>query len=430
MIMKIEEGSPAYWSDLGVGDLITHVQDVPVCSTSGFQNQVWGLVGTRVVLSAVRRSSQSSSCHQLSVALVRHRTLKDVALSCAKVYKTKVLQMLQDRLSQSHPETVGHSRDSPSRYAPPNTFTPGSAIVPPLNLSSLLSDHHSSSSSRNSTGRTLDDTNARSLANSVPRQSDLRQRTAGGWILHSLHSSNAPPNPSLSGESHVPQMWDEDRGSHGEQLHVENRGRNPLPLDLQELQARRVKLVGEKELAPGTVKVQRKMQIPQPEEHKRNHEQHDEMDDKVYAPKCDSIDAEQQSTHNKTVPRIELGVGSSVWKVSPQLQQGHNQKRQGQHGGTSITNVTGQGKGLFTNIMRRTRESMRSGQSELLSPSESVITSHVNSAHEPLSAPRGRPDAREDMDQPRENRVGKGVNKTKEVINQQSPKGMSLGRIA
>ena len=41
VVMKIEEGSPAYWSDLRVGDVITHVQNSALESTVGFQTHAW-----------------------------------------------------------------------------------------------------------------------------------------------------------------------------------------------------------------------------------------------------------------------------------------------------------------------------------------------------------------------------------------------------
>ena len=53
VVMKIEEGSPAYWSDLRVGDIITHVQNSALESTVGFQTQTRGLFGSRVLLSVL-----------------------------------------------------------------------------------------------------------------------------------------------------------------------------------------------------------------------------------------------------------------------------------------------------------------------------------------------------------------------------------------
>jgi C-terminal processing protease CtpA/Prc len=53
VVMRIEEGSPAYWSDLRVGDVITDVENSAVDSTVAFQSQTWGLLGFRVLLSVM-----------------------------------------------------------------------------------------------------------------------------------------------------------------------------------------------------------------------------------------------------------------------------------------------------------------------------------------------------------------------------------------
>ena len=112
-VAKIEEGSPAYWSDLRVGDVITHVHSMAIETAGAFRSHGHGVVGTRLVL-AVERGETFS----LRVVLIRARTLRQAALACAKAYKNKVLQLLHDRLQGSQRLAHMHTTDAEARESP------------------------------------------------------------------------------------------------------------------------------------------------------------------------------------------------------------------------------------------------------------------------------------------------------------------------
>ena len=112
-VTKIEEGSPAYWSDLRVGDVITHVHSMAIETAGAFRSHGHGVVGTRLVL-AVERGETFS----LRVVLIRARTLRQAALACAKAYKNKVLQLLHDRLQGSQRLAHMHTTDAEARESP------------------------------------------------------------------------------------------------------------------------------------------------------------------------------------------------------------------------------------------------------------------------------------------------------------------------
>ena len=112
-VTKIEEGSPAYWSDLRVGDVITHVNSMAIDTAGAFRSHGHGAVGTRLVLAVEREETLS-----LRVVLIRAHTLRQAALACAKAYKNKVLQLLHDQLQGSQRLAHVNTIDAKARESP------------------------------------------------------------------------------------------------------------------------------------------------------------------------------------------------------------------------------------------------------------------------------------------------------------------------